>query len=171
MFFSKKILKILAIAIIALFLALLIRYFVFQTFSVKGTSMEPNFVDGEYLIIDKLSYLLRKPKRGEAVIIAFSQKDLFFKRVVGLPEETLEIKNGDIFIYNKKQNQWIKVSEKYLLKNTKTSPDFRVVLKKNEYFVIGDNRQISFDSRAWGAIPLKYIVGKTLIRVWPLTFY
>ena len=91
--------------------------------------------------------------------------------MVGLPEETLEIKNGDIFIYNKKQNQWIKVSEKYLLKNTKTSPDFRVVLKKNEYFVIGDNRQISFDSRAWGAIPLKYIVGKTPIRVWPLTFY
>lgn len=167
-FYQKK-WKILKIIVISFIIVFPIRYFILSPFTVNGSSMEPSFKNEDYLIADKISYAFRNPKRGEIIIFTIPPGKIFIKRIVGIPNETVQIKDGGIFIYNKKQGQWIKLSESYLLPKTKTFPDSKIVLDKNEYFVLGDNRKESADSRVFGAIPSKNIIGRVFIRLWPLS--
>ena len=130
--------------------------------------MEPNFQNGDYLIIDEVSYNLRAPERGEIIVLRMPGNASFFiKRIIGLPNEKIEIREGKIYIFNAESSTGFTLKEKYLAQIA-TFPDETVILKSDEYFVMGDNRSQSLDSRAWGAIRKNNIVGKTLVRLWPL---
>lgn len=156
--------------VFALVIVWLIHQFVLQPFVVFGPSMEPNFYDKDYLIVEKVSYYFRSPKRGEVVIFSPEEKDNFLiKRVIGLPNERVVIKNGDIFIYNEDYPQGIKLQESDYLPSIYSTPgDIDCSLKDNEYFLLGDNRHISLDSRSFGPIPEEQIVGRPVFRGYPL---
>jgi signal peptidase I len=156
------------IIVIALVIVLPIRYFLFQPFFVKGQSMEPNFEDGDYLIIDELSYDFRDPGRGEVIVFKYPNdpSQRFIKRIIGLPGETVEIQSGSITIYNEEGKTTLEESG-YLPSSIFTSGDLRVALGEDEYFVMGDNRGASSDSRRWGTLPEDYIIGQVFLRAWP----
>lgn len=157
--------EIIKIVVIALVIVVPIRYFIFQPFLVKGQSMEPNFESGDYLIIDEISYRIREPQRGEVIVFKYPQNpsQRYIKRIIGLPNETVEIKNGKVLINNKE------LDEKYLPLYTYTTGDIVVILGENEFFVLGDNRTASYDSRRWGPVPRQNIIGRVFIRAWPFT--
>ncbi len=134
--------------------------------------MEPNFYDREYLIIDEISYRFKDPARGDVIVFRFPQdpSQFFIKRIIGLPNETVEIKNGKVIVYNKKFPQGAQLNEAdYLPLGTYTVSDIKIDLGENEYFVLGDNRDESLDSRVFGALPRKLIIGKTWVRVFPFS--
>ena len=158
------------ITIIALAIILPIRYFLVQPFFVKGASMEPSFQDGQYLIIDELSYRLREPQRGEVIIFRYppDPKQFYIKRLIGLPGETVEINDSRVKIYNQKNPAGFVLDESsYLAESVSTYGDAKIVLNEDEYFVLGDNRESSFDSRRWGILPEDNIIGRALLRAWP----
>lgn len=159
----------LKITIIALVIVFPIRYFIFQPFFVEGRSMEPNFKNSDYLIIDEISYRLRDPYRGEVIVFKYPQSpsDRYIKRIIGLPGETIEIKNGKIIIFRNSE-QLILNEKEYLSSFVKTSGELKITLGEDEYFVLGDNREKSFDSRRWGVLPEKYIIGRVFLRGWPI---
>lgn len=159
------------VAVIALFLAGLVRYFLIQPFFVEGASMEPNFETGEYLLIDELSYYFREIKRGEVVVFHYplDTSKYYIKRVIGLPNETVEIKGGKITIYNSSSDQeGFSVTESYIPSNFTTEGNIKKKLGKDEYFVLGDNRLSSSDSRRWGVLPKSDVVGRVFLRAWPV---
>ena len=162
--------EILKIVIIAALIVFPIRYFLFQPFFVRGQSMEPNFENGDYLIIDEISYRFREPKRGEVVVFKYPKNpsQRYIKRVIGLPGETIEIRDGKVIISNGEKSQVLDEKE-YLSSNLSTPGSIRVWLKWNEYFVLGDNRISSADSRQWGPLLRENIVGRVYLRLWPLT--
>lgn len=158
------------IAIIAALIVIPIRYFVFQPFIVKGQSMTPNFAEGDYLIIDEISYQFRGPQRGEVIVFKYpgdlSQK--FIKRVVALPGEVVEIKEDRVRIYNGDRTQVLDESE-YLPASVQTIGDTSFELGEEEYFVLGDNRGFSYDSRRFGVVPRDNIIGRFFFRIWGQT--
>lgn len=162
--------EILKITIMALVIVLPIRYFVFQPFFVRGQSMEPNFQNGDYLIIDELSYRFREPQRGEVIVFKYPNdtSQRYIKRVIGLPGETVEIENGKVTVVNQAGEKTLEEA-KYLPDNIYTAGDIKKTLGSDEYFVLGDNRAASSDSRRWGTLPQKDIIGRVLIRAWPPT--
>lgn len=163
-------LDLLKIIIISLAIILPIRYFIIQPFVVKGNSMEPNFSDGDYLIINEIGYRFRKPLRGDVIVFRYP-KDLsqyYIKRIIGLPNERVEIKNGKIKIYNSENPKGVDLKEAYLTVSF-TPGNLEVALSDNEYFVLGDNRFASSDSRVWGVLPEEDIVGRAWLRGWPVT--
>lgn len=162
--FSWEILKMM---IISLAIVLPIRYFVFQPFLVKGASMQPNFNNGDYLIVNEISYKFENPKRGEVIVFKYPNdpSQRYIKRIIGLPGETVEVAAGKIIIYKDSQEQVL--NESYLPNYIRTLGDLKTTLKTNEYFVLGDNRIASFDSRRWGALPKGNIIGKVELRAWP----
>jgi len=145
---------------LALVIVLPIRFFVFEPFVVKGASMEPNFYQGDYLIIDKLSFHFREPKRGEVIVLRYplNPKQRFIKRIVALPGEEIAIEGGKV-----KVNGKILDESKYLPNFVETPGDLEVSLSQNQYFVLGDNRSASFDSRQWGPLQKKEIIGRVLL--------
>ena len=163
------ILEIIKIVIISLAIIIPVRYFLIQPFYVKGASMEPNFYDHEYLIIDEISYRFNEPKRGDIVVFKYPRdtSQYFIKRVIGLPNEKIEILDGKIIVYNKENPSGVVINEIYLEEGLKTPGNQTVTLGLNEYFVLGDNRFSSYDSRSFGPIYRKLIVGRTWIRGWP----
>jgi len=163
--FFKEVLKI---VILSLIIVVPIRCFVFQPFIVKGISMEPNFHNGDYLIVDELTYHFRDPVRGEVIVFRYPQNpsQRFIKRVIGLPGEKVILKNGKIEIVDRFGKKKVLDESAYLSReNWLTQKTF--VLKEDEYFVLGDNREHSFDSRRWGPLPKKYIIGRVVFRAWP----
>lgn len=156
------------IIIIALLIVIPIRYFIFQPFFVRGQSMEPNFHDGDYLIVDELSYRFREPQRGEVVVFKYPRNpsQRYIKRIVGLPGEQIKISEGNIFITTDRGTLVLDESG-YLSPHESTSGDSNVFLGKDEYFVLGDNRFASSDSRRWGPLSKNYIIGRVLFRAWP----
>lgn len=162
--------EIIETIIIALLIVLPIRYFLFQPFLVQGQSMEPNFESKDYLIVDEISYRFREPKRGEVVVFTFPQQtsQRYIKRIIGLPGETISIENGKIII-SKDSKSWILDETKYLPQNiyTSTRKFETITLKEGEYFVLGDNRENSYDSRYWGPLPRKNIIGRVILRLFP----
>lgn len=162
---KQTFIEALKIFILVVAIVIPIRYFLFQPFFVSGASMEPNFHSGEYLLLDEISYRFRDPLRGEVVVFKYPQDpSLFFiKRVVGLPGETIEISNGEIKIYNDQFPQGKILDEPYI--NGKTDGDLRISLKNDEYFVLGDNRYRSSDSRNWGPVSRDNIVGRAWIAI------
>lgn len=162
--------EVFKITVIALAIILPIRYFLIQPFFVKGASMEPNFEDGQYLIINEISYRFNEPKRGDVVIFRYPQDEsqFFIKRVIGLPGERIEIMNGQVFIFNKDYPMGFVLDESaYLPISARTSGEISRVIGENDFFVLGDNRQSSSDSRVWGNVPRKNLIGKVLLRAWP----
>ena len=144
-----------------------VRYFLFKPFYVKGQSMEPNFYEKDYLIIDELSYRFRAPKRGEVVVFrAPAGSDYYLKRIVGLPGEQVRIENQKVVVYNDDHPQGVIVDEVYLAENTPGS--ITISLAPDELFVLGDNRDASYDSRRFGPIKIGNIVGRAWLRGWPV---
>ena len=158
------------VIILALLIALPIRYFIAQPFIVKGQSMEPNFDDREYLVIDELTYQFREPERGEVVVFRYpnNTKEFFIKRIIGMPGETVTIKNGEILIKNRGEgSEQFVLQESYLPSDLKTFPEKEYVLGEVQYLVLGDNRRNSSDSRIWGPLDKKFITGRAFFRAWP----
>jgi len=154
--------------LLVILVALVFRYFLIQPFIVVGQSMEPNFQDKEYLIIDKLSYKFRQPKRGEVIIFhpPQSPRESYIKRVIGLPGEKVEVKDGKVYINDKL------LQESYILKDGKDSiieNNLVAKLGENDFFVFGDNRNHSSDSREIGPIPKSNIQGKVAIILFPVS--
>lgn len=161
--------EIIKIFIISLAIIIPVRYFLIQPFFVKGSSMEPNFSDGEYLIIDEISYRFREPERGEVIVFKYPMdpSQYYIKRIVGLPKEEVKITDQEIYIYNNEYPQGIKLNEPYLDLNLGTSGETTIFLGEDEYFVLGDNRIASSDSRTWGKLRENYIIGRVWLRCWP----
>ncbi len=159
------------IFIIALIIVIPIRYFLFQPFFVKGQSMEPNFENGDYLIIDELSYRFGDPQRGDVVVFKYPNdvSQRYIKRIIGLPGETVEIKDGKVIITDSK-GKWI-LDEVAYLPGINTPGAIQTTLEDGDYFVLGDNRASSSDSRRWGILPRKDIIGKVAVRAWPFTAF
>lgn len=158
------------IIIIAVVIVAPIRYFVFQPFFVKGQSMEPNFQNGDYLIIDEISYRFSGPSRGDVVVFKYpnNPSQRYIKRIIGLPEEKITIKDSRVQVYDKYgQSQTINELS-YLPEEAATPGDVDMLLKQGEYFVMGDNRPFSSDSRSWGILPEENIIGKVFLKAWPL---
>lgn len=156
------------IVIISLLIIVPIRYFVVQPFFVRGESMAPNFSDGDYLIIDEISYRFSEPQRGDTIIFRFpdNPSQFYIKRIVALPGEKITIENSSITITNQDNPAGFLLNEPYL---TEITPgQIEVKLDPNEYFVLGDNRDSSSDSRRWGPLPRHLIIGKVWLRAWPV---
>ncbi len=162
--------ELIQIAAISLAIIIPVRYFLIQPFYVKGASMEPNFFDHEYLIIDELSFRLRAPERGEIVVFRYPNdpRQFFIKRVVALPGETVEIRDGQIKVFNDEFPNGFVLPEDEYLQNIFTATNRTVTLKDDEYYVLGDNRVSSLDSRFFGPISRDGIVGRVWLRGWPL---
>lgn len=133
--------------------------------------MEPNFEDGDYLLIDELSYRFSSPERGDVIVFRYPNdpSQFFIKRIVGLPSETVEIKNNMVKVYNRDKPEGFVLEEDYLSSGQTTLGDFVVKMDDNEYFVLGDNRLQSSDSRRWGAVNKSLITGRAFMRPWPFT--
>lgn len=163
--------ELVKIFFIALAIVIPIRYFLFQPFIVRGDSMVPSFNSGDYLIIDEISYRFNDPERGDIIVFKYPKNpsQRFIKRIIGLPGETVEIKDGEIAIYDKNNQKQI-LDETIYLPNAKatTYGNLQVVLTENEYFVLGDNRAYSSDSRNWGPVPKENIIGKVFFRIFPI---
>ncbi len=164
--------EVIQIIIISGAIIIPIRYFLIQPFYVKGASMEPNFFDNEYLIIDELSYRMREPLRGEIIVFRYPKEpsQFFIKRVVGLPGETVEVTDGHVVVYNDENPNGKALEEtSYLSESELTQGKKKVTLGVDEYFVLGDNRNESLDSRSFGPIHASDITGRVWVRGLPLS--
>lgn len=161
------IVEVLKFFVLALVIVLPIRAYVAQPFVVSGRSMVPTFEDGQYLIIDELSYRFREPSRGEVIIFKYplDPSKFFIKRLIGLPGETVSIENGVVSI-TEVGGKKITLDQSYV-KNSRADSEMRI-LGDDEYWVMGDNRAESSDSRSWGTITREHIVGGALIRLFPI---
>jgi len=167
---KEFVVELVKIILISLAIIVPIRYFLFQPFFVRGDSMEPNFSDGQYLIVDEISYRFEKPKRGDVVILKYPKdpSQYFIKRIIALPGERLEIFDGSVKIYNQDHSEGVLVDESYLPADLKTPGKIDYKVNNDEYFVLGDNRKASSDSRIWGPLPEKNLIGRVWLRGWPL---
>ncbi|MCH7552079.1 signal peptidase I [Patescibacteria group bacterium] len=161
------------VVVIALVIVVPLRVFVFQPFLVRGDSMEPNYHTGDYLIIDQLSYRFRAPLRGEVIVLKFplDTSQRFIKRIVGLPGETIEVKDGKVVVYGEEGSERAAIvldESTYLSFNLQTPGSARIDLQEEEYFVLGDNRPFSSDSRKWGILEKDLIVGRVFFSVFSL---
>jgi signal peptidase I len=160
------------ILIIALVIIVPFRTFVAEPFVVSGSSMLPNFVNHDYLIVDRLSYISGQPKRGDVIVLKFPKDttQFFIKRIIGLPGETVQLTQGHVMIINDANPNGIILSEPYLPDGTQTlGRTDPVHLGTDEFFVLGDNRTASSDSRVWGILPRNDIVGRVWARVYPFS--
>lgn len=163
--------ELVQVVVFAVSIFLFVYLLVLQPHKIKGESMEPNFHNGEYLLTDKVSYRIGDPKRGDVIVFKAppSHKDEFIKRILGLPGDTVKVENGTLYINGHE------VHESYLPSDFKTrSKSFaqegkELVVPDNSYFVMGDNRDRSLDSRDLGFIERKYITGRAWIMYWPLS--
>jgi len=132
--------------------------------------MEPTFQNSDYLIIDEISYRFREPERGEVVVFKYPKNpsQRFIKRIIGLPGETVEIADGKVIIIKDDKTQILDESS-YLPESLKTPGNLQTALAENEYFVLGDNRRLSADSRSWGPLFRENIIGRVFFRAWPIT--
>lgn len=162
--------EIARVLLISLAIVLPIRLFIAQPFIVRGASMEPNFEDREYLIVDEISFRFREPRRGEPIVFRFPRdpRQFFIKRIIGLPGERVEIRQGRVWIFNQESPEGMRLDEFYLdPPHRPTRPDGTYSLSTDQYFVLGDNRDFSSDSRSWGLLEVDRIVGRAFFRAWP----
>jgi len=159
----------LELAFFALLIVLPIRLFVINPFIVSGASMVPVFENGEYLIIDQITYRFEEPKRGDVIVFRYPKdpSKFFIKRIIGLPGESVEVKNGTPSVKNPGGDKFTVLEEPFI--KNKSSDNGTYALGENEYFVMGDNRISSSDSRVWGTLDRKFIVGRALLRLFPVT--
>lgn len=165
---EHPLLEIVRFSLIALIIVIPIRMFIAQPFIVSGASMEETFQSGEYLIVDQLSYRFHEPERGDVVIFRYPKdpSKFFIKRVIGLPGETITIDGNQVTISNDETPTSFVLDEPYI--NTMDIPsNLTEELGDREYFVMGDNRDQSSDSRAWGVLQEERIIGRAYLRLFP----
>lgn len=161
-------------AVAALALALFVRFYVATPYIVSGASMEHTYENYDYLIVDRLTYDVRTPERGEVIVFGLPQepsRDLI-KRVIALPGETVRISGPEprVTIINTEHPGGFILSEPYLTReNLGGATDITMTLTADQYFVLGDNRKVSADSRMWGILPRKDIVGRVFLRLYPFS--
>lgn len=167
--FFASVIEVFEIALVAVGAVFLIRSFLIQPFLVSGSSMVPAFADGNYLLIDELTYHFREPSRGEVVVFRSpgNSSVFFIKRIVGLPGEEVSFKDGKVWIVNAGNPAGFALKESYLPPSTATRGDSAFKLAEDEYLLLGDNRSYSFDSRSWGPLEREAIVGIARLRLWP----
>lgn len=166
--------EILKFSIIALIIVLPIRLFIAQPFIVQGASMDPHLKHGEYLVVDKISYAQSEPKFGDVIVFKnpLDTSVYFVKRIIGLPGDSLRVSGEKVSILNKATGTYDVLSESYAVYSAGEYPGVvyeEVTLADDEYFVMGDNRMHSTDSRVWGPLQKKYIIGHALLRLFPLS--
>jgi signal peptidase I len=156
-------------AIIAIIIVIPIRMFIAQPFVVSGSSMYPTFHDKDYLIVDEISYKFKDIQRNDVIIFKYPENPskFFIKRVIGLPNETVEV-NGNVIKITDKNTNETKILEEPFLENNFGDKDAFLELGSDEYFVMGDNRNASSDSRYWGAVKKDLIIGQALLRLLPV---
>lgn len=161
--------EIFKVILLIVFVILPIRAFVAQPFIVSGSSMVPTFNNGDYLIVNQLSLRLHNPSRNDVVIFKYPQnpEKYFIKRIIGLPGERVTISSGSVMVYNEEHPEGLSVPEP--TEQSITVGDLDITLSESEYFVMGDNRESSSDSRVWGPLERKFIVGTPLIRLLPIS--
>lgn len=160
--------EIVRFSIIAILIVIPIRMFIAQPFIVSGASMDDTFSSGQYLIIDQVSYYFEKPSRGEVIVFRYPRdpSKFFIKRVIGLPGDTITIENGIVTITNSSHPDGFVLDEPYI-QPMQPASSFSETLGEREYFVMGDNRDKSSDSRSWGVLQEERIVGRALFRLFP----
>ncbi len=169
--FLASLLEVLEIAVIAVVAVFIVRTYLVQPFLVDGTSMYPTFSNGDYVLTDELTYRIRPPERGEVIVFhdVSDASTYLIKRIIGLPGERIVIKNDTVTIYNKTHPNGFVLDETYLPPGTITAGNEDITLSSSSYFVMGDNRAVSYDSRSWGPLPANDIVGMVRFRLWPPT--
>ncbi|MBI3573774.1 signal peptidase I [Candidatus Kaiserbacteria bacterium] len=162
--------EIISFALIALAIVIPVRVWVAQPFIVHGASMEDTFNSGEYLIVDQLTYRFEAPRRGDVIVMRYPKDPsvFFIKRIIGLPGETVEIRGADVVIHPAGEEKPFTLDESFLTPSRVRSEYATYTLGEGQYFVMGDNRAESSDSRSWGPLPAKDIVGHAVLRLFPL---
>ncbi len=165
---ENSFLEIVRFALIALIIVLPIRWFVAQPFIVSGASMEDTFHDREYLIVDQLSYRFHEPERGDVIIFKYPNdpSKYFIKRIIALPGETINISGANVTIVNEAYPDGLLLNEPYAQLGN-SGVEQSLTLGVDEYFVMGDNRDHSSDSRVWGVLDRDEIVGRAFVRLLP----
>lgn len=164
--FWKELVRLVVIAIV---IVIPFRLYVAQPFIVDGASMDPTFATSQYLIVDEFSYHFGTPSRGSVLIFKYplDTSKYFIKRVIGLPGETVSLKDGKVTIVNADHPEGFSLDEPYVKLPKDDTNTY--TLSADQYFVMGDNRFGSADSRIWGPVPTKDIVGRPILRVWPFS--
>ena len=162
-------------ALIVSILAYVLRLFVVEPFVVEGSSMAPNFATNDFLIVDKVSYRLHDPQRGDIIVFKYPYDTSinYIKRIIGLPGETVRINDNKVTIINKANPDGFVLSEPYLASNIitalpATASKNEFVVPADSYFMLGDNRPGSSDSREWGFLPKEDIIGPVDLEAFPL---
>jgi signal peptidase I len=157
--------------LIALAIAIFVRFFVAAPYIVSGASMDPTFKTWDYLIIDRLSWQFEEPTRGDVVVFKFPQDPSrsFIKRVIGLPGDTVILSGTTVRIKNDESPGGFLLEENYIADENERPAHMTVTLSDNEYFVLGDNRLQSADSRVWGTLPRDLMVGRPIFRLFPFS--
>jgi signal peptidase I len=169
--FFSSLLEVILLVAVALAIVIPIRMFIFQPFIVNGSSMEPNFHSGDYIILDELSYAFEEPERGDVIVFKYplNPKYKYIKRIVGLPGEKVKIEEGVVTITTVDGEEIVLDETDYLTEEDLV--EWKLLnnlgekqLANTEYFVLGDNRNGSSDSRKWGTLPADNITGKVFLR-------
>lgn len=171
----SELLDLIKTLVIVLVVYFVIRSYIAQPFLVRGRSMEQTLSDGDYLIVDQLSYNISNPERSDIVVFhtefiqGGAEKEYYIKRIIGIPGDRVVIKDGNVILYKNNSDTPTLLKEPYIIEGLKTiSQDpIDVTLSENQYFVLGDNRGNSSDSRYWGVLNKQYITGKPVIRLFP----
>lgn len=164
--------SLVAYTLVALGLALIIRFFIAAPYIVQGASMLPAFQDLNYLIIDRVTYNLEDPQRGDIVVFDLPQNTsrALIKRVIGVPGDTVLIQGNTVTIVNDANPEGFQLDEPYVSEeNFGGAASASTTLGPDQYFVLGDNRKVSADSRIWGTLPREDIVGRVFVRLFPFT--
>ena len=167
--FIQFVWDLLKVVTISLAIIIPVRYFLIQPFYVKGASMEPSFYDHEYLIIDEISYRLGEPSRGDIIVFKYPKdpSQYFIKRIVGLPGEKVQVKDDQVYVYPAEGKKFMLDETNYLELGSATTGNKEWILGPDEFYVLGDNRDYSLDSRSFGPVYEDLIVGKVWLRGWP----
>lgn len=180
---KSKVREIVEFVVITLVIVVPIRLFVAQPFIVSGTSMDNTFHDGQYLVVDELSYDFHGPSRGDVIVFKYpdtpqatvGQNDsgkYLIKRVIGLPGDTVIVQDNQVTIKNAANPNGFVLNQPFISSDLGDSrEDVTVTLPADQYFVMGDNRAVSYDSRLWGPLPKSDITGRVIARLLPLNFF
>ena len=162
------------VVIVAFIVMVGFRFFIAEPFIVSGSSMVPNYHNREYLVVNKLNYRMNEIKRGDVVVFKYPKDNsqYFIKRIIGLPGEKVKVEGGRVIVYNSEHPEGSVLEEPYLPnENITFGKDDTVTLGSDEFYVLGDNRLASSDSRVWGVLPRHDIVGQAWLRVFPLNTF
>lgn len=159
------------VIVIAAAISLPVRFFIAEPFIVHGASMDPTFSTGQFLIVDRISYRFGSPSRGDVIVFEYpkSPGTYYIKRIIGLPGETVKLSSGKVTIINDANPTGLALNETYIDPSHASEDNSEITLGKTEYFVMGDNRSQSSDSRFWGPLDNRFIVGRPIIRLFPVT--